>query len=191
MLTALALRVLNHLLASEDWARQRLRPFAGQTAQVSSGSLVLALVITPEGDFSAGDKSGTATVSISLPADAPVRALSDRDGLMAAAQISGPADFAEALGFVFRNLRWDAEDDLSRLVGDIAARRMVSGGKQLFQWQREQATNLTANLGEYFSEETKAIARRQEIAEFCAEVTQQQEALNRLEARIAALEQKP
>lgn len=191
MLTALALRVLNHLLASEDWARQRLQPFAGQTAQVSSGSLVLALVITPDGTFTAGDKTATATVSIALPADAPVRALTDRDGLMAAAQISGPADFAEALGFVFRNLRWDAEDDLSRLVGDIAARRMVSGGKQVLQWQREQATNLAANLGEYFSEETKAIARRQEIAEFCTEVTQQDEALGRLEARITTLEQKP
>ena len=190
MLTALALRVLNHLLASEDWARQRLQPFAGQTAQVSSGSLVLALVVTPEGTFSAGDKTATATVSIALPADAPVRALTDRDGLMAAAQISGPADFAEALGFVLRNLRWDAEDDLSRLVGDIAARRMVSSGKQVFQWQREQAKNLAANLGEYFSEETKAIARRQEITEFCAEVAQQDEALGHLEARIAALEQK-
>ena len=191
MLTALALRVLNHLLASEDWARQRLRPFAGQTAQVSSGSLVLALVVTPEGTFSAGDKTATATVSIALPADAPVRALTDRDGLMAAAQISGPADFAEALGFVLRNLRWDAEDDLSRLVGDIAARRMVSSGKQVFQWQREQAKNLAANLGEYFSEETKAIARRQEITEFCAEVAQQDEALGHLEARITTLEQKP
>ena len=190
MLTALALRVLNHLLASEDWARQRLQPFAGQTAQVSSGSLVLALVVTPEGTFSAGDKTATATVSIALPADAPVRALTDRDGLMAAAQISGPADFAEALGFVLRNLRWDAEDDLSRLVGDIAARRMVSSGKQVFQWQREQAKNLAANLGEYFSEETKAIARRQEITEFCAEVAQQDKALSRLEARIAALEHK-
>ena len=190
MLTALALRVLNHLLASEDWARQRLQPFAGQTAQVSSGSLVLALVVTPEGKFSAGDKAAAATVTIALPADAPMRALTDRDDLFAAAQISGPADFAEALGFVFRNLRWDAEDDLSRLVGDIAARRMVSGGKQLFQWQREQAKNLAANLGEYFSEETKAIARRQEIAEFCAEVAQQDKALSRLEARIAALEQK-
>lgn len=191
MLTALALRVLNHLLASEDWARQRLQPFAGQTAQVSSGSLVLALVVTPEGTFSAGDKTATATVSIALPADAPVRALTDRDGLMAAAQISGPADFAEALGFVLRNLRWDAEDDLSRLVGDIAARRMVSSGKQVFQWQREQAKNLAANLGEYFSEETKAIARRQEITEFCAEVAQQDEALGHLEARITTLEQKP
>jgi ubiquinone biosynthesis protein UbiJ len=67
---------------------------------------------------------------------------------------------------------------------------MVSGGKQVLQWQREQAKNLAANLGEYFSEETKAIARRQEITEFCAEVAQQDEALGHLEARIAALEQK-
>ena len=67
---------------------------------------------------------------------------------------------------------------------------MVSGGKQVLQWQREQAKNLASNLGEYFSEETKAIARREEIAEFCAEVTQQQDELDRLEARIAALEQK-
>lgn len=62
-----------------------------------------------------------AAVSITLPADAPLRALTDRPALMASAQISGSAEFAECLGFIRRNLHWDVEADVSTLVGDIAA----------------------------------------------------------------------
>ena len=34
MLLGAALGIVNHLLAGEDWARERLKPFAGQTARL-------------------------------------------------------------------------------------------------------------------------------------------------------------
>jgi len=188
MLSKVAIGVLNHLLAGEDWPRERLKTFAGQTVQVTLGTLVLPLEITADGLFAAGDKNETATVNITLPADAATRLLTDRASLLAAAQISGSADLAECLGFTFRNLRWDGESDLARLVGDIAARRLVGGGKQVFQWHRQQVTNLALNLAEYFTEENPSIARRQDVSAFCAEVESLHEPLGRLEKRIAALE---
>ena len=190
MLTRLAIGFVNHLLAGEEWASKRLQAFAGQTVQVMLGTLVLSLEITAGGLFAAGDKNGTATVSITLPADAATRMLTDRASLLADAQISGSAELAECLGFISRNLRWDGESDLSRLVGDIAARRLVAGGKQVFQWHQQQISNLAFNLAEYFTEENPSIARRQDVSTFCSEVAEQRDALNPLEQRIAALERK-
>lgn len=188
MLLGAALKFVNHLLAEEAWARARLKPFAGQTARLELGALKLPLEITPDGQFTTGDDTIPTAVTITLPADAPVRALMDRPSLFAAAHISGSAELAENLGFVFRNLDWDVEDDLSRLVGDIAARRLVEGGKRLAQWQLQQARNLARNLAEYFTEENPAITRHQDVSTFCAEVDSVQEWVAQLEKRVKELE---
>lgn len=183
-----ALRFINHLLAAEDWARERLKPFAGQTVRLQTGVLARVFVIGADGYFSAGDEDAVVAVTITLPADAPLRALIDRPALFAAAQIGGSAELAESLGFLFRNLRWDIESDLAQLVGDIAARRLVEGGKRLGNWQAEQARNLAQNLAEYFTEESPLIARRQELADFCSAVAALQERIAQIERRLSSLE---
>ena len=188
MLLGTALAAINHLLAGEDWARQRLTPFAGQTARLEFGALALPLAISADGLFVAAGRAAPADVTITLPADAPLRALTDRESLFTAAQLSGSAQLAENLGFVFRNLRWDVEADLAQLVGDIAAHRLVAVGSRVASWQRQQAFNLAANLAEYFTEESPTIARQRDVADFCAEVSRLPDELARLEARIAALE---
>ena len=179
---------INHLLVGEDWARDRLKPFAGQLVRLELGVLERSLEITADGLFAAGDENAAVAVTITLPADAPLRALIDRPALFAAAQISGAAELAENLGFLFRNLRWDVESDLAGLVGDIAARRLVEGGKRVGRWQTAQARNLALNLAEYFAEESPLIARRQDLGDFCAEVDALQARLAQFEQRVAKLE---
>ena len=188
MLLDAALGFVNHLLAGEDWARQRLSPFAGQTARLEFGALTLPLAISAAGLFVAAGRDAPADVTITLPADAPLRALTDRPSLFTAARLSGSAELAESLRFIFRNLRWDVESDLAQLVGDIAAHRLVAGGKQLARWHQQQAKNLAANFAEYFTEESPSIARSSDVASFCAQVASLPDELSRLEARIAALE---
>ena len=190
MLLGAALAAINHLLAGEDWARERLSPFAGQTARLEFGALALPLAIGADGLFVAASRDAPADVTITLPADALLRALTDRASLFSAAQLSGSAQLAENLGFVFRNLRWDVESDLAPLVGDIAAHRLVAAGGQLARWQRQQTFNLAANLAEYFTEENPSIARSRDVAEFCAQVASVSDEVARIEARIAALEAK-
>lgn len=186
--TSWPLGFLNHLLVDEDWARDRLKAFAGQTARLELGALSLALEITADGLLTAARKDVAATVTIALPADAPLRALADRSSLFATAQISGSAELAETLRFLSRNLGWDVESDLAGLVGDIAARRLVEGGRRLAKWQVQQARNLGLNVAEYFTEENPLLARRQDIAAFCVEVAGLDEPLRLLEKRIASLE---
>jgi len=190
MLLEPALRFVNHLLTSEDWARTRLKAFSGQSVRFELGSFGVPLEISPAGFFRRlrAESSEPARVTVSLPADAPLRLLTDRASLPAAARISGSAELAECLGFVLRHLRWDAESDLAQVVGDIAARRLLIGGRQLAQWQIDQAHNLALNFAEYFTEESPLIARRDDVAAFCREVKQAEEAIGRLDRRIAQLE---
>ena len=73
-------------------------------------------------------------------------------------------------------------------AGDIAAHRLVAVGSRVASWQRQQAFNLAANLAEYCTEENPSIARSRDVADFCAQVANLPPELDRLAARIAALE---
>jgi ubiquinone biosynthesis protein UbiJ len=185
MLARPALALLNHLLASEDWARCKLVAFAGKAARLQLGSGVVLLVrITEEGLLESADADTPPTVSITLPADAPVRALTDSASLLSAATISGSADLAETLGFLYRNLRWDIEEDLSQVLGDVVARRAVQLMGRLARWQVSGARNLALSVAEYLTEEETAIARRRDIERFCAEVDALRDDLARCEKRL-------
>ena len=188
MLVDAALGFVNHLLATEVWARDRLKPFSGQTVRLEIGALSFPLQITPGGLFTLADKASLCAVSITFPADAPIRALIDRTALLAQIKISGSAELAEALSFLSRNLRWDIESDLSTFIGDIAARRVVQTSLSFFAWQQQQALNLATNLAEFLTEESPSITRRAEVSSFCTEVSGIGTELSLLEQRIARLE---
>ena len=188
MLSTPALAAVNHVLRGDDWARARLANFAGQTARLEFGRVVLCVAILESGLLGAGEASSPATVSIRLPDDAPVRALSDRSSLLAAATISGSVELAEALGFVLRNLRWDVEHDLAQLLGDIVARRTLQVAKGLAQWQARSAGNFAFGLAEYLSEEEAAIAPRRAVECFCSDVDALRDDFARFEQRLRRIE---
>ena len=185
-----ALAFVNHLLASEPWARERLIGFAGKIARLQFGNgAVLQVRISETGLLKEVDTAGVdATVSIGLPDDAVMRVLTDPPSLFSAATISGSADLAETLGFVFRNLRWDIEHDLSRVTGDIAAQRIFQVAKGLLQWQWRAARNLALGMTEYLTEEERAIARRGDVEQFCSEVDALRDDCARVEKRLLRLE---
>ena len=188
MLANAAFGFVNHLLDGEDWAGARLKPFAGQTARLDLGAFKFLLEITAEGRFRAGNKDSATAVIIALPAQAPILAVMDRPALLAAAQISGSAELADTLRFVFSHLQWDVESDLSLLLGDIVARRLVQGGRQVARWPLDLATNLALNLAEYLTEENQTLARHRDVSAFCTEVNTLNDDVSRLEARLIHLE---
>lgn len=188
MLSRVALACANHLLTGASWARSRLQPFAGQTARLALGRLSIPIGIDHSGLLVPGDPAAAPAVSISLDADAPLRLLTDRQSLFSSAHIVGAADLAETLGFVLRNLRWDVEDDLSRLVGDIAARRVLQGGQRLAQWQLRATKNLALNIAEYLTEENRAVARRSDLADLSAGIASLHGDCARIEQRLQRLE---
>ena len=149
MLDLAILQAFNHLLAAAPWARDRLVPFAGKRARLVLGPLPLEFRIAPDGSFESLGTDAPA-VEIVLPASAPLALLQgqERGAMMRGAHITGAADFAEALGFVLRNLDWDAEEDLSRVVGDIAAHRLVKAAGFFATAKSESTRRLADNVAD-------------------------------------------
>ena len=191
MLDLAFLLSFNRLLAAAPWARERLAPFAGQRARLVLGPLPVEFRIAADGTLESLGSEAPA-VEIALPADAPLVLLQGRgrDALMRNAHVSGAADFAEALGFVLRNLEWDVEEDLSHLVGDIAARRLVTTATGFAAAQAEVARRLADNFAEYLRYEQPIGVLPPDAARFTSENRALADRAAALEQRIAALEQR-
>jgi len=184
----------NHLLRQANWARERLAPHAGSNVRV-----LLPLRSPPDSplsspawkfDFSI-DETGLlasasfadADVDIELPADAPLLALRGQDALFRGVQLRGSAELAQALNFVLPRLRWDIEEDLSKLIGDIAAHRLVQGARGFADVLRQAAEHLAQNVGEYLTEEQPLLAKRADLASFSADLAQLAKSVEELGAR--------
>ena len=98
--------------------------------------------------------------------------------------VSGDAEFAAAINHIARHLRWDVEEDLSRVVGDIAAHRMAETGRKIAHWGQQGADNLARSFAEYWTEERPLLARRADVDQFVREVDVLRDDLARLEKRI-------
>lgn len=181
-----SLAVLNHLLREAAWARARLLPFAGRTARLRLPPWQLDFTIDESGQLTQAS-AAQPDVEITLPADAPLAALRGTDAVAKEVHVSGSAEFADALGFVLRELRWDFEEDLSRQVGDIAAHRIAGLVKSFGAWQRQAATHLAENFAEYLTEELPILVKPSEVAGFVAGVEGLRDDLARLEKRVASL----
>jgi ubiquinone biosynthesis protein UbiJ len=188
MLTEAALGLINHILESECWARNRLKPFAGQVVRLKLGLQRFSLCITATGHLRPASLQSQAHVTLSLPADSVVQALASPSSLRAKAQVSGSAQLAECLLTVFSNLRWDIEGDLAPYFGDIGARRLILASRGFIDAHRKLALNLFRNVAEYLSEESPALPRRHEFSQFSREATQCQEHLQSLCDRVVDLE---
>lgn len=174
---------LNHLLQGNNWARQRLAPYAGRQAMIGIPPLQIGFIVTQTGDVDAVDDPQP-DVTITMPANSPLRLLDGLDRLMGAARVEGNAEFATELSFVFRHLRWDAAEDISLLLGDVAAQRIVQVATRAMNWQRLATSHLADNAIEYLTIESHWLAPRHEFEQFRAALVQLDSTLSNLEIRL-------
>lgn len=186
MIDGLILGALNHLLRQAAWARRTLQPFAGRQARFDMPPWQLAFAVGAEGLFEPVGE-GEIDVTVVLPAETPLIALQGIERAMAGAHVTGNAEFATALSFVLKNLRWDAEEDLARLVGDVAAHRIVGVSSRLTSWQQEAARNAVENLAEYLGEESALLVPTRELAKSRDELADFTKRIDALEARLKTL----
>jgi ubiquinone biosynthesis protein UbiJ len=180
--------VLNHLLRGQPWLRERLLPFASRTAALEAGPAKLRVSVEADGQLAPSAGEAPAEVTVHIPLATALALAAGDERARSRIELSGDPAFAAVLGGVLRELRWDAEEDLSRVVGDIAAHRIVQTGRSLLEWQRRTAYNLLETVGEYLTEEKPVLTRREELERWMQEVDLVREATERLEKRIAQLD---
>jgi ubiquinone biosynthesis accessory factor UbiJ len=187
MLEQATILVLNHLLQDAPWAKDRLRGSAGATARVSLPGFVVEFTINADGTLTQ-TSTGECDVLVTMPAEAILAAGTDLGSLMRKARITGSAELADTLAFVFRNLRWDIEEDLSHVVGDIPARRLAALGRQFAGWQTDSARRLGENVVEFLRDEQRLLVGSGAVAGFGEAVNELRDDLARLEKRFQLIE---
>ena len=178
---------INHLLAGEPGARTRLMAHVGKVACLDLGLVTFSLQAEDDGLVRHVDSSAVAQVTISIkPADLPL-ILQNRDRAFSYVTIDGDADFANTISQLSQSVHWEAEEDLSRLVGDIAAARLVAGARSIARTIGTGHRKLTETAAEYFLDENPMLMRPQSIRDFAAEVARMRDDVARLAKRIERL----
>jgi ubiquinone biosynthesis protein UbiJ len=181
--------IINHLLVQEPWARQRLAPHAGKIACIDTGMLALSARIAADGLLEAAAQGSKVSPNVTIRmklSDLPLMA-QNRERAFSYVQIEGDAEFANVISQVAQSVRWEAEEDLSRFVGDIAAHRLVEGARSAFGVAQATQRKLSENLAEYFLEEQPLLVRPRAVADFSAEVAGLRDDVERLAKRIERL----
>ncbi len=176
---------LNQLLRREAWALEKLAPFAGEIVEIQFAPLPpLRLEIVEGGQVRAADAGSAATLTIAAKPGILAALPKGEEHLMRAVDISGNARLATEILALLRYLRWDVEEDLSRVFGDVLAHRMVGTVREFTAWQAEAGRRLAENIMEYAIEERRVIVSRAEFQEFADGVAKLRDDLARLEQRI-------
>jgi ubiquinone biosynthesis protein UbiJ len=110
-----------------------------------------------------------------------------REHFMRAIEVAGDPALAAEVRLLARHLRWDVEEDLSRVVGDIAARRLAGAGRAFLAWQSDAARRIAESLADYAIDEKRLLVANPEMAGFAAAVARLRDAVERLEKQVDRL----
>lgn len=124
---------LNHLIASEPTAAERLRTHAGRHVRVSLGEgslglLDLNLAVTAAGLLEPVPTSSTPCLTVRPNGMLRDIALRLVNGERVPWAVEGDAGLAADVDWLVKNLRWDVRDDLARLLGPILAHELARSG---------------------------------------------------------------
>ncbi len=187
ILTPPVAAAINHLLRSASWARERLKPFAGKTARFSLVPFAVTLAILASGEVEDSTTAIAADAGFTLTPGITLRMLAADNDAWQEVRVSGDIAFAREILFVAQNLRWDAEEDLSRLFGDIIAHRMVQAAGGLKRWPQQATDGMARAAVAYWTDEQPLIATRHDVERFVREVDARRDDVARFEKRIANL----
>ena len=176
--------LLDKLLDAEPWARARLVPFAGETVEFTAPPAPpLRLAIGDGGRIAPGEAAPTLRFSLRAGALSTLAAGGD-EPLLRAFDVSGNAQLASEILLLARHLRWDAEEHLSGLVGDVLAHRIAGAANAVAAWHLDAARRLAENVVEYAIEERRLLVPRGEFGVFTADVAQLRDRVARLAKRL-------
>ena len=182
-----ATRALNHVLRSAPLAKERLRKHAGRTAAFHVGPVTLAFTVQTTGEVTAAVPGATRDLEVRMSPFLLPRLAAHEEAAFREIDMKGDMELAHEISYLARHLTWDVEEDLSHVVGDIAAHRIVSGARGLRDWGRDAALRTAQGAAEYWTEESPLIASRVKVEDFNRGVAELDAALTRLEERVRTL----
>lgn len=145
--------LLNHVLMQEPQAQVRVRRQQGKSARLRWGRFEMTLKASPAGLLERSSllhaepaAAAAPDLTINLTQTALPKLLQTlARGDKPAVNIEGDVQLAAEVAWLADNLRWDLEEDLSRVLGDVPAHTLVAAGKTALTGLREFVRRLAPN----------------------------------------------
>jgi len=131
--------IVNHVLAAEPVATERLKPHRNRSIRLHLDGWptllpappAFAFRVTPAGllEWLGTDAPMAADLELRLDASNPAMLVADMAaGVVPAVELQGDAALATDINWLITNLRWDAEADLEHFFGARAAHQIARVG---------------------------------------------------------------
>jgi ubiquinone biosynthesis protein UbiJ len=104
-------------------------------------------------------------------------------------KISGDAELGRQVSALLDRLEIDWEEQLSRLIGDVAAHEIGSRCRSINDWARSSLATLLDDGREYLHEEAVLFVSHAELEPFLSNVDELRDDVERLSKRLERLEQ--
>jgi ubiquinone biosynthesis accessory factor UbiJ len=185
--------LLNRGISDSREAQRLSHALAGRRLRVELQGLPLALQIaaTDQGIAFTDQADGPADCTLSgLPLSlARLGLTGDPDVFrQGGVSISGDPVLAQDFRRLLDLARPDWEEELSRLVGDVAAHQLGNAARGLLRWTLQTADTLGRDTSEFLREESRDLPTRFEVDEFLDQVDEISGDMDRAEARLCRLE---
>lgn len=187
--------LLNRNIAASSAARALCRRLDGKVMALHVEGMPLSIYFKSNGEQMSLDTqhegtpnatlSGTPLSLLRMAGPAPETAL--RTGSV---HIHGDAEIAQTFSELLKQARPDLEEELSRVIGDVAAHQVGDMARSALGFARRAADTFAQNVSEYLQEEGRDAPSRTEADEFITGVDKLRDDVDRLEARLSLLERK-
>lgn len=126
--------LLNHVLMQEPEAMERLLRHQGRTVLFQWRQFSLHLLATPAGLLDVAPAAMLADLTFTITEESlATLASSALRGERPGVRIEGDVQLAADVNWLVEHVRWDLEEDLSRLVGDAPAHAIGQAGRAVTQ----------------------------------------------------------
>jgi ubiquinone biosynthesis protein UbiJ len=102
--------------------------------------------------------------------------------------LSGDAATAQRFQKLLDLAQPDIEEELSRVIGDVAAHRIAEIARGIGKWARDARSTMDGNIREYLQEESRDLPTRYEVDRFTQQVGTLRDDVERIAARLNRLE---
>lgn len=123
---------LNHVLMQEKEAQARLARQAGSTIGLHWRTFSMRVTATPAGLLERASPVGTSDLRLIVTEESPAALIQAVAlGTKPSVKIEGDVQLAAEVNWLADHVRWDVEEDLSRVIGDAPAHALAGVARQL------------------------------------------------------------
>ena len=187
MLKPMITRFLQHLTNQNNWSRPLMQPFVGKVVRFDFTLIKANLLILEDGSLAIAGEASLPEANIHVPPSLALRLLANDKNAKMQIKIDGDTQLATEISKVLQNMRWDMEEDLSKLTGDIAAHKIGEITRKTLSEAKKQSINLAEMLSEYWQEEQPLLAKKRHVEQFNTQVDTIKSDVARFEKKLNKL----